>query len=97
VLLLQTWKVSADVDLTRARGAFGDVREVAVGTEGAVTRRLTGRAGLRLNAAGDRGRTPAVSAGGSYAVLGSLTVDAHVTGGADETYRGWGVAARVVF
>jgi hypothetical protein len=97
VLLLPTWKLAADIDLTRSRTVFGPVREVALGTEGQVTRRLTARAGLRLNTVGDRGRTPAVSIGGSFAALGSLLVDAHITTGSDYVFRGWGIAGRMVF
>jgi hypothetical protein len=97
ILLLQNWTLASDVDLTRSAGPAGDVRELAVGTEGQVTRRLATRAGIRLNTAGDRGRSPSFSAGGSYAVLGALMVDAQVTAGPDEAFRGWGVAARMGF
>jgi hypothetical protein len=97
VVLLPDWILAADVDFLRQRAAFGDLRELAIGTESRVTRRLAARAGLRLNTAGERGRTPAYSVGGSFAVLGSLLVDAQVTAGSDEAFRGWGVAGRVVF
>ena len=97
LLLLQHWTLAADVDLKPFIGPFGDVREVAVGTEARLNRRLTARTGVRLNTAGDRGRTPAVSAGGSFAVFGSVLVDAQVTHGPDSAFRGWGVAGRFVF
>lgn len=97
VILLPKWALAADVDLLRHRAAFGDVREVALGTEAQVTRRFAARGGVRLNTTGDRGRTPAVSVGGSFAVLGGLLVDAQVTAGSDEAFTGWGVAGRVVF
>jgi hypothetical protein len=97
VLLLQAWKLAADLDLTRRQSVFGEMRELAVGTEGQVTRRLTARAGLRLNTTGDRGRTPGLAVGGSFAALGSLLVDAQLTTGGDEVFRGWGVAGRMVF
>ena len=97
VLLLQSWKLAADLDLTRTEGVFGDRRELAVGTEGQVTRRLGARAGVRLNTVSDRGRAPSVSVGGSFAVLGSLLLDAQVTGGSDKSFTGWGIAGRMVF
>ena len=97
ILLLQTWKLAADVDFTRQSGPFGDIREVAVGSEGQVTRRLTARAGFRFNAAGDGDRSPALSVGGSFAAWGSLLVDGQVTTGSDKAFKGWGIAGRVVF
>lgn len=95
VLLLPAWKVAADVDLLRVDGPFGGLREVSFGTEGQVSRRLAARGGLRFNAAGDR--APALSVGASYAVLGSVQIDAQVTGGSDKSFRGWGIAGRMVF
>jgi hypothetical protein len=97
VLLLQNWKLAADVDFTRSRTVFGDVRELALGTEGQVTRRVAARAGVRLNTAGDQGRTPALSVGGSFAALGSVLLDAQITTGSDRVFRGWGIAGRLVF
>lgn len=97
VLLLQHWTLAADVDFLRHRSALGDVRELAVGSEGQVTRRFTARGGVKINTAGDAGRTPSLSVGASFAVLGSVLVDAQATGGGDEAFRGWGVAARVLF
>jgi F plasmid transfer operon, TraF, protein len=97
VFLLEKWILAADVDFLRQRAAFGDVRELSVGTESQITKRLAARAGLRLNTAGDRGRTPAYSIGGTFAALGSFLVDGQVTAGSDEAFRGWGVAGRVVF
>lgn len=96
VVLLPTWKLAADVDLLRTDGPFGDLREVSFGTEGQVTRRLAARAGLRFNAAGDD-NVPALSLGGSFAVMGSVQVDGQYTGGSDKAFRGWGIAARMVF
>jgi hypothetical protein len=97
VSLLQTWKLAADVDLTRSRGVFGDVREAAVGTEGQITRRFAARGGVRFNTAGDDERSPALALGGSYAVTGSFLVDGQVTRGSKSAFQGWGVAGRVVF
>lgn len=95
--LLPAWLVAADVDLTRTRSALGEVRELALGTEGQVTRRVAARAGVRLNTAGDHGRTPALAVGGSVAVSGALLLDAQWTGGSERAFRGWGMGGRVVF
>lgn len=97
ILLMQTWKLVTDVDFTRQTGPFGDVRELAIGSEGQVIRRLTARVGLRLNTAGENGRNPAFSVGGSFAALGSLLVDGQITGGSEKAFKGWGIAGRVVF
>jgi hypothetical protein len=97
VVLLPNWILAADADLTRQRIFTGDIREVSVGTEGQVTRRLTTRAGLRFNTAGDGGRAPSYSVGASFAAFGSVLVDAHVTEGDERAFRGWGLAARFVF
>jgi hypothetical protein len=95
VVPVSGWVVAGDFDLTRTRGPNGDVRSLAAGTEGRVGRKAFVRAGLRLNTAGVR--RPVVAAGGSYAVLGSVLLDAEVTGGSDRTQRGWGIAARFVY
>jgi hypothetical protein len=98
LLLTGRWLAAADVDLTEQRGAFGDVRSVAVGVEGGLATRVFARAGFRFNAAGgDTSRQPVATFGGSYAAMGSLLVDAQVTVGSDKGSPGWGVAGRVVF
>jgi hypothetical protein len=97
VLLLPNWKLAADADLTPTRATFGDLREFAIGTEGQVARRVTARAGMRLNTTGDLGRTPSYSVGGSFALLGSLQLDAQVTSGSDKAFSSWGLAGRMVF
>jgi len=97
ILLLPNWKLAGDVDLLETDGPFGDFRELSLGTEAQVTRRLTARAGTRFNTAGDLGATPAVSVGGSFAVMGSVQIDGQYTGGSDKALRGWGIAGRVVF
>lgn len=97
LLLTPRWTAAVDFDLTRNRGPFGDVRTLALGTEARLTLRATARAGVQLNTAGDRGRTPLASVGASFAAFSSLLVDAHFSTGSDEAFRGWGVAGRVVF
>lgn len=97
LLLLQDWMLAADLDLTSSPSPLGDVREFASGVEGRLTRRLSARAGLRLNAAGDADREPALSVGASYAVFGSLQLDGQYTGGAARAFTGWGLAGRLVF
>ena len=97
ILLLQTWKLAADLDLTKHLGPIGDVREFALGTEGQVTRRVAARAGLRLNTTGEQGRTPSMSLGASFAVFGALLLDGQVTHGSDKSFNGWGLGGRMVF
>jgi hypothetical protein len=89
---LPGWIVAADLDLTRTAGPLGDIRDFAAGAEGRVHRKAFVRGGLRVNTIG--ARTPAVSAGASYAATASLLLDAEVTAGSDRSSRGWGVAAR---
>jgi hypothetical protein len=96
LLLTSRWTAAADLDLTQNRGPFGDIRELALGTEGRLSRRATVRGGVQLNTAGDD-RMTAASLGGSYAVFGSMLVDAHFSAGSDRAFGGWGVAGRVVF
>jgi hypothetical protein len=97
ILLLPDWKLAGDVDLLETDGPFGELRELSLGTEAQVTRRLTARAGTRFNTAGDLGAAPALSVGGSFAVMGSVQIDGQYTGGSDKALRGWGIAGRVVF
>ena len=96
LLLTSRWTAAADLDLTPNRGPFGDVRALALGTEGRLTARATVRSGVQLNTAGDD-RMPTASLGGSYAVFGSLLVDAHFSTGSDRGFQSWGIAGRVVF
>ena len=95
VLLLPAWTLAADVDFLKTDGPFGDLREVSLGTERQVNRRLAARGGVRFNAAGET--APALSLGASYAVVGSVQIDAQITGGSDKALRGWGIAGRMVF
>ncbi len=95
VALSERWIAAADLDLMRTRDALGDERTFAAGTERRMGRKAFVRGGLRLNTAA--ARNPALAAGGSYAVTGSLLLDAQVTGGSDRTRRGWGVSARFVY
>lgn len=97
ISLLPSWKLASDVDLMVNHGVFGDVRELSIGSEGQVTKRFTARGGFRFNTIGDRGHAPAISAGASYAIYGSVQIDAQVTGGSDNAFRGWGLAGRFLF
>jgi hypothetical protein len=94
-LVAQGWAVDADFDLTTTHGSLGDERNVAVGTEGQLGRKVMVRGGLRVNTTGVSRTAPA--AGGSYRVLRSLFVDGQVTGGSMRADRGWGISARVVY
>jgi hypothetical protein len=97
LVLLPGWTAALDIDLAVNRGPFGEVRTLAIGGEGRLTKRAIARAGIEMNTAGDGGLTPAATIGGSYAVFGSLVVDAHFSAGSDHAFGGWGVAGRVVF
>jgi long-chain fatty acid transport protein len=91
--------IAADVDLERSTSGLGARRNLAVGAEAKVHRKAFVRSGFRFNTVSDQpgGRAPVATVGGSYAVFGSLLVDAQATLGAESGGRGWGVAGRVVF
>ena len=94
------WTIAADLDLLRTVGISGyDSRDLALGTEARVLRRLTVRGGTRFDTAGahPEGRGATFSAGGSYAVTAGVMLDAQVTSGASHAARGWGIAARFVY
>lgn len=98
VSLTPNWRVASDWDLTKATAPSGRWREGAVGTEGRPARRVWVRGGVRFNTAGDgEAKSPSASVGASYAVMGSLILDAQATRGSSSAYSGWGFGARVVF
>lgn len=97
LLLTERWTAAVDLDLTRNRGPFGDLRTLAIGTEGRLTRRVVARGGVQLNTAGGGDRAPSVSLGASYLAFGAVLVDAHFSTGSDRSFRGWGLAGRVLF
>jgi hypothetical protein len=96
LLLTRRWTAAADLDLTRNRGPFGDVRALALGTEARLTPRVLLRTGVQVNTTGSD-RMATASLGGSYAVFSGLLLDAHFRTGSDHGFRGWGIAGRVVF
>jgi hypothetical protein len=91
--------LAADVDIEKARGPVGEVRNVAGGAELRLTPRALARAGLRFNALSDQpgGHAPVGTVGGSFATVRSIFVDGHVTFGSTSGDRGWGIAARIVY
>ena len=95
------WVAAADFDLLRTRDVFGDRRDVAVGVEGRLARRVIVRGGAALNTVDDgpsgSSSRRAVSMGGSYAARASVYIDSHFTTGNDRTGHQWGVAARFVY
>jgi hypothetical protein len=99
VQALAAWMVAADVDLLKIPGPFGEARDLAIGTEGRVSRRAFVRGGARFNTLGDSplGRATSWSIGGTFAVKGSVLVDAQVTDGSERSNRGWGIAVRLVY
>jgi F plasmid transfer operon, TraF, protein len=90
---------AADIDIERARGSLGDVRNLAGGLEARLMPRAFVRGGFRFNTLGDEpgGHAPVYSVGGSYAVLASVFVDGQVTLGSEAGDRGWSIAARLVY
>ncbi|MBA3231837.1 MAG: conjugal transfer protein TraF [Acidobacteria bacterium] len=97
---IEGWLVAADLDLLSAADALGaERRNFAVGTEGRLGRRAFVRAGGRFDTRGESpgGRAATFSVGGSYAVTGSVLVDAQATAGSRWGGRGWGVGARFVY
>jgi hypothetical protein len=94
------WLVAADLDLLKTAGVGEfDRRDFALGAEGRLGRRAFVRAGGRLDTLGDGpgGRAATFSVGGSYAVLGGVLVDGHLTAGSEWGGRGWGIGARFVY
>jgi len=91
--------VAADIDVERAAGSLGEVRDVAAGAEAKLFKRVSVRSGFRFNTLGDEpgGRAPVYSLGGSVVTFRALLVDAQVTLGSRAGDRGWGVAARLVY
>jgi hypothetical protein len=96
------WVAAADFDLLRTRDVFGQRRDIAIGVEGRLGRRVIVRSGASLNTVeedafeGGASRR-AVSVGGSYAARASVYVDGHFTAGNDRAGHQWGVAARFVY
>lgn len=91
--------VAADLDIERAGGSLGEVRDLAAGAEAKLFRRVAVRSGFRYNTLGDEpgGHAPVYSLGASIATYRQLLVDAQVTLGSRAGDRGWGVAARLVY
>jgi len=91
--------LSADIDLERAAGSLGEVRNFAAGAEAHILPRAFVRGGLRFNTLSDQpgGHAAVFSVGGGFATFRSLIIDAHATLGSDTGDRGWGVAARLVY
>jgi hypothetical protein len=95
VAVAEGWAIAADLDLTRGHSPFGTVRDFATGAEGRLGRKTFIRGGLKLNTTG--AARPAFSAGASYAVWGSVLLDAQMTRGPQRAEEGWGLAARFVY
>jgi hypothetical protein len=91
--------LAADIDLERAQGSLGEVRNFAAGAEVRLMRRAQARTGVRFNTLSDQpgGRAAVFTLGGSVVPFRSLLVDAQVTMGSDAGDRGWGIAARLVY
>jgi hypothetical protein len=92
---VEGWAVSADFDITSNPSPEGDVRSMAVGTEGRLGPKVMVRSGFRLSTTGSA--RPSVAAGGSYKVGGVFLIDAQATWGSDAATRGWGISGRLVY
>jgi hypothetical protein len=87
--------VAFDADVTRVPHPAGERRDIAVGVEQWVQRRLIGvRGGLRASTVDDA--RPVLSAGASFAVRPGTYVDAYVARGTRDGH-GWGIAARMTY
>ena len=100
--LSPNWLVAADVDLLEKDDAFGERRDVAVGVEGRLARRVTLRSGLRLNVAGSTNGVGddtdrAFAFGGTFAARAAVLIDGAAILGGDRAGHGWRVAARFVY
>jgi hypothetical protein len=99
--LSPTWLVAADVDLLETDDVFGERRDVAVGVEGRLTRRLSVRSGVHFNTAEsavDIDETDrALAFGGSFALRAAMFVDGAAIVGGDRGGRGWRIGARFLY
>jgi hypothetical protein len=96
--LTPTWIAAADLDLLRTRDAFGDRRDLALGTEGRLSPRFVVRAGASFNTAGgEAAERQAFSVGGSYAAKAAVFIDGHFSTGNENSGQQWGIAARFVY
>jgi hypothetical protein len=97
-VVAENWIAAADVDLLRVEDAFGERRDIAVGTEGKLTPRVLVRAGAAFNTVGGEGaERRAFSIGGSFAARASVFVDGHFTTGNERAGHQWSLAARFVY
>jgi hypothetical protein len=88
--------LDVDLDLTKNRGATGDLRRVAAGVEMWTLHKQLGlRGGISMSTIATLRAAPA--AGLSFAVRRAAYVDVQVTGGPDQSRAGWGVDLRVTF
>jgi len=98
--VIGTGAVDVDVDLTTTVTAAGEQRRVAVGGEVWTTQRVLGlRGGVSRNLVGSE--ETSLSGGASVAFRRQRNlisyVDGQVTGGSDESPRGWSVGVRLTF
>ncbi len=92
--------VAADIDIERAEGALGEIRDLATGAEAKLWPRVTVRSGFRFNTHRRRARRtcarlqPRRNVSPRFAPSSSTarSRSAHESGD-----RGWGVAARLVY
>jgi hypothetical protein len=98
ILARQDTTVAADVEFTTTSAPQGAWRDAAVGVETHPQARAWLRTGAHWNTAGGTaGAAPVMSVGGSYAIYGSVLVDAQGSFGSSAGDRGWGVGLRFNF
>jgi len=85
--------LALDLDLDTVGLWDGPRRGIAVGGESRVSSTLTARGGVRWNLEDDLKR-PALSAGASYRLTASVSLDAHYTYSNDRRERAFGAALR---
>jgi hypothetical protein len=88
--------LAVDADLRRVQSATGEERRVAGGAELWLPKRVIGvRAGVSGSNVGES--RVAASGGLSAALRQGLYVDGQLTGGSDDSRRGWSAALRLTF
>lgn len=88
--------ITVDADLTRSGTIAGDERHLAAGAElWAPNRRIAVRGGLAVNTVGALRRS--ASGGLSLALGRRAYFDGQITGGSDDTRRGWSAGLRVTY
>ena len=96
--LSQQLTAAGDVEFTRTSSPAGEWRDAALGLEAHPLAKAWLRGGVHWNTASTpAGASPIGSVGGSYAVYGSLKIDAQVSFSSTEFGKGWGLGLSFVY